>query len=102
MDNGDKNPHFKYQIRDKKLGNVKQEKDLGIIISNNLKTSDQCTAASKKANKMLGLIMRNIDNKSPDIMKSIESFQYVCRFIINISYNEAQHPICFFLLAAVL
>ena len=25
---GDKNPHFKYQIRDQELGNVKQEKTL--------------------------------------------------------------------------
>jgi hypothetical protein len=68
---GDKNPHFKYQIRDQELSNVKQEKDLGVIISNNLKTTDQCTAASKKANKMLGFITRNIDHKSPDIMKKL-------------------------------
>ncbi len=65
----DTNPCFKYHIRNHELSNLKQEKDLGVIISDNLKTSDQCTAASKKTNKMLGLITRNIDNKSPEIMK---------------------------------
>ena len=68
---GDTNPRFKYHIRSQDLSNVKQEKDLGVIISNNLKTSDQCTAASKKANKMLGFITRNIDHKSPEIMKKL-------------------------------
>ena len=37
-------------MREQELDDVKQEKDL----SNNLKTSDQCTAASKKVNMMLG------------------------------------------------
>ncbi len=48
---GEKNPNFKFQIRDQEVGNVKQEKYLGVISSCNLKTSDQCTAARKKGNK---------------------------------------------------
>ncbi len=60
---GDSNPRFKYHIRDQDLSSVKQEKDLGVVISANLKTSNQCTAASKKSNKMLGFITRNIDHK---------------------------------------
>ncbi len=35
------------------------------------KTSDQCTVASTKANKMVGFIIRNIDLKSPEIMKKL-------------------------------
>ena len=53
------------------VSEVKQEKDLGVIISNTLKMSDQCTAASKKANMMLGLISRNFDYKSPEVMKRL-------------------------------
>ena len=68
---GDKYPHFIYQMRNQELSNVKQEKDLGVIISNNFKMSDQCTAASKKPNKMLGFIIRNIGHKSPDMMKRL-------------------------------
>ena len=68
---GDRNPKFKYKMRNHELCDVKQEKDLGVIISNDLKTSDQCKAASKKANMMLGLISRNITYRSPDVMKKL-------------------------------
>ena len=67
---GDKNPNFKYKMRDQELDKVKQEKDLGLIINCNLKVSDQCIAASKKAN-MLGLISRNFDHKAPEVMKKL-------------------------------
>ena len=56
-------------MHDKQLDNVKQEKDLGIIINCNLKVSDQCTAPSKKVNMMLGQISRNFDHKSPEVMR---------------------------------
>ena len=50
---GDKNPNFKYKMRDQELDKVKQKKDLGLIIYCNLEVSDQCIAASKKVNMML-------------------------------------------------
>ncbi len=53
------------------MGMNGDEGDLGIIIRNNLKTSDQCTVTSKKANKMLAFITRNIDHKWPEIMKRL-------------------------------
>ena len=55
---GDKNPNFKYKMRDQELDKVKQEKNLGVIINCNLKVSDQCIAASKKENMMLGLMSK--------------------------------------------
>ena len=58
-------------MRDKELDKVKQEKDLGAIIKCNLIVSDQCIAASKKANMMLGLISRNFDHKAPEVMKKL-------------------------------
>jgi len=44
------------------------EKDLGVIISKDLKVSKQCSAAYSKANKMLGVINRTVTYKSTDIM----------------------------------
>ena len=38
------------------------------LLSNNLKVADQCAAACAKANRMLGLINRNIENKNKFIM----------------------------------
>jgi len=50
---------------------VDQEKDLGIIISSNLKCSQQCLYAYNKANKILGMTRRTIINKEPRIMMSL-------------------------------
>ena len=41
------------------LEEVTQEKDLGIIVSNNLKPSLQCAKAVKKANSVLGQMKRS-------------------------------------------
>ena len=37
-----KNPKFKYKILDQELDNVKQEKNLGVIICCNFKMNNQC------------------------------------------------------------
>ncbi len=71
MHSGNTNPRSKSQIRNQDLNIVKQQKDLGVIISDILKTSDQCTAASETTNKMLGFITRSIDHKSPEIMERL-------------------------------
>jgi len=57
---GRKNTLFSYQLEGKCLEKVSEEKDFGIIISNDLKVSKQCTEAYAKANKMLGVIKRTI------------------------------------------
>jgi hypothetical protein len=57
------------------LAKVTDEKDLGIIISSDLKPSKQCTAAANKANKMLGMIKRNITYKTKyNILKLYNAF----------------------------
>ena len=65
---GKKNINFEYELKGLKLNKTKEQKDLGIIISNNLKVNVQVTKASKKANKMLGYIKRNFEYKNKDII----------------------------------
>ena len=53
-----------YYMAGRKLKDVEEEKDLGIIISNDLKNGKQCTEAAKKANQMLGMINRTMVHKT--------------------------------------
>lgn len=65
---GRSNSKFDYELGGKLLNASAKEKDLGIIVDNSMKFSEQCNAAIKNANSMLGLIRRNIKNKSKNIM----------------------------------
>jgi hypothetical protein len=53
------------------LTKAAEVKDLGVLINGSLKPGHQCIAAAKKANRALGLIYRNINNKSPRIIKKL-------------------------------
>ena len=53
------------------LEEVDQEKDLGIIISSDLKCSQQCLYACNEANKVLGMIRGTTMNKKLRIMISL-------------------------------
>ena len=61
----DNNEH-QYVMNNVALKSVTEEKDLGVIISKDMKPSKQCTAARNKANRMLGLINRTITYKNED------------------------------------
>lgn len=69
MHRGDNNPKFKCLMHVHELNKVKQEKDIGVIISSTLQVSNQCSAASEEANMTLELISRNTNFKSPRAMK---------------------------------
>ena len=47
---GNKNKKCLYELGGQKLKSVKQERDLGIIVHSNGKTSEQCIMAANKAN----------------------------------------------------
>ena len=50
------------------LNSVTEHKDLGVIISSNLKVADHCHYASNKTNKILGLIKRTIKHRNTTVM----------------------------------
>ena len=47
---------------------MKDEKDLGVVVQDDLKMSKQCSDRMKKANKILGMIKRNITCKSKEMI----------------------------------
>ena len=72
---GSTNGKFEYEMNGNFLKEVNEEKDLGIIISNDLKSSKQCLAACKKANQMLGMISRNVTYKNKKVIgKLVNSY----------------------------
>ena len=50
------------------LTKVEEEKDLGVIISGDLKCSKQCARAANTGNKLLGIVKRTFKTKSVKIM----------------------------------
>jgi len=58
MHMGYNNIQAEYAMNDVKLECVSEEKDLGVIVSDDLKSEKQCSAAVMKANRMLGMIKR--------------------------------------------
>jgi len=50
------------------LDAVDNEKDFGVMISSDLKSSNQYIHACSKASKMLGMIKRTISYKKPKLM----------------------------------
>ena len=46
---GHKNKNEKYELLGKEIESVQQEKDLGVVITNDLKSSNHCIEAVKKA-----------------------------------------------------
>jgi len=60
-----------YCMNSMQLQNVKEEKDLGIIISDDLKWDKQCIAAIKQGNKVLGMIKQNFVDISKDTIMAL-------------------------------
>jgi len=68
---GQKNPGYLYNMGSNGLQRVDVEKDLGVMISSDLKCSQQCMYAYTKANRVMGMIRRTIAYKEPRIMLSL-------------------------------
>ena len=59
MHMGRTNQRFTYIMEGQTLDTVDSEKDVGIMIRSDLKSSNQCTQASSKASKMHGMIKKD-------------------------------------------
>jgi len=65
---GKHNSREVYALNNKVIENVKEEKDLGVYVTENLKPTLNCNRVSKSANKIVGLVNRNIINKAKEGM----------------------------------
>ena len=65
---GNHNERFTYSMHNQDLAPAEVEKDLGVKIQNTLKSTKQCEEAVTKANKVLGMIKRNIASRSKDVI----------------------------------
>ncbi len=65
---GRNNAEFNYYMDGKALEKVTEEKDLGIFLSDDLKSSRQCMYAYSRASRMLDMVSRAITWKSPKIL----------------------------------
>ena len=63
-----KNIAHSFQMNDHILENLKEEKDLGVIIDNRLKFPTHTSAAIQKANSILGLIKRSFATFDEDTL----------------------------------
>ena len=65
---GRNNNNYSYIIDKKPMKMVFEEKDLGVIVSSDLKFRKQCMEQCKKAYRILGFIFRHFEFKSKDII----------------------------------
>ena len=55
---GRTNPKYHYTLGNEELASVEEERDLGVIIEDSLKTGSQCERAARSANGVLSQILR--------------------------------------------
>jgi len=65
---GSHNARRIYKLNDVKVAEVKEEKDLGVIMTEDLKFHKQVSEVAKKCNQLLGLIYRTFISKRKDII----------------------------------
>jgi uncharacterized protein YejL (UPF0352 family) len=72
---GYQNGNYSYKIRDENIDHVleetKAEKDLGVIISSNLKWDSQVNASVAKAQRTLGYIRKTFNYFDADMVKNL-------------------------------
>jgi hypothetical protein len=68
---GSKNRKVKYEIDGKSIGAVSEEKDLGVIVTDDFKVAKQCRKAASKGNQKLGMIWRTFTCKNKNIMTKL-------------------------------
>ncbi|KAK4832702.1 hypothetical protein QYF61_025163 [Mycteria americana] len=65
---GKHNPGVQHRLGSTWLGSSSVERDLGVLVDNKLNMSEQCAAAAKKANRMLGCINKGITSTDKEVI----------------------------------
>ncbi|PKU44324.1 rna-directed dna polymerase from mobile element jockey-like [Limosa lapponica baueri] len=62
------NPGVQHTLGSTWLGSRSVEKDMGVLVNNKLNMGEQCAAAAKKANRMLGCIYKGITSRDKELI----------------------------------
>ena len=65
---GHNNPRTEYMLAGEKIKTTQMEKDVGVIIQDNLKFDQHCRKIATTCNRIIGQIRRSFTNKSPELM----------------------------------
>jgi len=65
---GKYNPGVQHRLGSTWLGSSSVERDPGVLVDNNLNTSEQCAAVAKKANRVLGCINKGITSRDKEVI----------------------------------
>ena len=65
---GINNIKVNYELNGKTLEEVTEERDLGVVVQNDLKCSKQCLKAVSTANKVLGMTKRSFSVRDKDVI----------------------------------
>ena len=68
---GFRNRKIKYELFGKEVESCQMEKDLGVIITNDLLSTRQCMEAEKKAQKLLGYIKRQFSSRNKETILTL-------------------------------
>ncbi len=75
---GLRNPGYKYMMGGTRLSTTKEERDIGVMVSNNLKPGSQCSKAAGTASAVLAQVSR--------------AFHYRDRFTFKNLYKQYARP----------
>ena len=82
------NDNCVHNLNGKELLSVREERDLGVLMTNDLKFRRHCQGARKKALKVLGIMNRNVHYKSKDVMRKKNSSLHMSDHTWNIAHKH--------------